>query len=107
MSVLVHEFTSAITDLDGHAYRARACGERRRDGTWVGWLEFTPVSPGEVIWRTPRETTQPNLKALEYWSLGLEVVYLEGALQRAISATTLSAPDSPRTAPGAGPPSGE
>ena len=107
MSVRVHEFGSIITDLDGHTYQATACGERRPDGTWVGWLEFVPITSGGVVWRTPRETTQPNLRALEYWSLGLEVVYLEGALERAISATTLSAQDSPRTAPGAGPPSGE
>ena len=31
------------------------------------------------------ETTQPNLEALRYWASGLEPVYLEGALERAIA----------------------
>jgi hypothetical protein len=33
--------------------------------------------------RTDRETSQPNREALEYWSTGLEPVYIEGAFQRA------------------------
>ena len=85
MSTRVHDFSAVITDLDGHTYRAAACGERRSDGTWIGWIEFTPTSGG-VVRRTPRETTQPNLNALVYWSRGLEDVYLEGALERAITA---------------------
>jgi hypothetical protein len=34
--------------------------------------------------RTRRETTQPSQKALTYWARGIEPVYLEGALERAI-----------------------
>ena len=81
-----------MSDLDGHTYRATAHAERRNDGTWIGWLEFVPTSGGGVVWRTRRETTQPNVAAALYWALGLEGVYLEGALERAISATTLNAP---------------
>lgn len=92
MSVRIHEYSSRVSDLDGHAYRATAHAERRRDGTWIGWLEFVPTSGGGVVWKTPRETTQPNFAATLYWSLGLQDVYLEGALERAINATTLSAP---------------
>jgi len=97
MSVRVHEYSSTIADLDGHGYRAAACGEQRRDGTWIGWLEFAPTSGG-IVRRTPRETTQPNLEALVYWSRGLEVVYLEGALERAITAPSDSL--SPQREPG-------
>ena len=89
MSVRIHEYTSRVSDLDGHAYRATAHADRRNDGTWIGWLEFVPVTGGGVVWRTPRETTQPNFAAVLYWSLGLEGVYLEGALERAIDATRL------------------
>ena len=95
MSVRVHEYSSTVADLDGHTYRAAACGEQRRDGTWIGWLEFAPTSGG-IVRRTPRETTQPNLEAVIYWSRGLEVVYLEGALERAITAPTDSLASPPR-----------
>jgi hypothetical protein len=30
-----------------------------------------------------KETSQPNRDAIEYWALGLEPIYLEGALARA------------------------
>jgi hypothetical protein len=32
---------------------------------------------------TGQETSQPDLKALEYWAGGLEPIYLAGALERA------------------------
>jgi hypothetical protein len=35
--------------------------------------------------RSPVETTQPNREALAYWASGIEPVYLEGALERAIA----------------------
>jgi hypothetical protein len=82
---LVHEFKSEITDQDGHTYRARALGRQRKTGTWEGWLEFRPRGGGGQPRHTPVETTQPNLEALRYWASGLEPIYLEGALERAIS----------------------
>jgi hypothetical protein len=33
---------------------------------------------------TEQETSQPDRKAVEYWAGGLEPVYLEGALARAL-----------------------
>jgi hypothetical protein len=83
MKVLIHEFTSEVTDPDGHVYRARAFGRPRKDGTWIGWIEFTPRSGNGLTRRTGMETTQPNRDALEYWTGGIEPVYLEGALERA------------------------
>jgi hypothetical protein len=77
-----HEYATLLRDADGIDYRARACGGERPDGTWIGWLEFHPVGGG-LVWRTERETTQPNRAALVYWTGGLEPQYLEGAFSRA------------------------
>ncbi len=82
MEVVVHELGTHARDADGHEYRARAMGRIRRDGTWIGWLEFRPVGSGGLVRRTLRETTQPSLEALRYWALGLNEIYLEGALRR-------------------------
>jgi hypothetical protein len=64
-------------------YTARICGDERLDGTWQGWIEFHPSDSRHPILTTEQETSQPNLKALEYWADGLEAIYLEGALARA------------------------
>src|SRR5438445_154907 len=83
MDELIHEFRTPVRDPDGHLYRARALGRARKDGTWIGWLEFAPVGFGGMARHTPRETTQPGPAALLYWALGIEPVYLEGAVARA------------------------
>ena len=71
-----------VTSTDGRAYAPVIVGEARENGTWEGWIEFEPVHGGSAV-STTRETTQPNLGALEYWAGGLEPVYFEGALTRA------------------------
>jgi hypothetical protein len=82
---LIHEFAVEIADADGHAYIARAMGRQRKGRTvWEGWLEFAPRGGG-MLRKSPIETTQPNREALAYWAGGLEPVYLEGALERAIT----------------------
>ena len=78
------EFKAVVSSPDGSSYYARACGAEGYAGTWEGWVEFVPVSGGEVI-RSPRETTQPNRRDTEYWAEGLTPVYLEGALLRAFA----------------------
>jgi len=86
MDDLVHEFKSDVRDEDGHVYSARAMGRQRKGTTvWEGWLEFSPRGGGGVLRKSPTETTQPNREALVYWASGLERVYLEGALERAIT----------------------
>jgi hypothetical protein len=86
MSDVIHDFTYEVGDADGHVYSARALGRRRKHRTvWEGWLEFTPRGGGGIIRKSPIETTQPNRDALVYWASGLEPVYLEGALERAIA----------------------
>jgi hypothetical protein len=86
MDELIHEFSSEIVDADGHAYTARAMGRQRKGRTvWEGWLEFAPVGGRGMVRRSQVETTQPNREALAYWASGIEPVYLEGALERAIA----------------------
>jgi hypothetical protein len=76
---------SPLTLTDGRIYTAQASGRQRSDGTWEGWLEFIP-NDNSVVLRSQRETTQPNLTALEYWAGGLTPVYLKGALERTLTA---------------------
>jgi len=86
MDELIHEFTNEIADADGHLYAARAMGRRGKGRTvWEGWLEFTPAGGRGMVRRSQIETTQPNREALAYWASGVEPVYLEGALGRAIA----------------------
>lgn len=82
MSELIHQFLLPFVSQQGQ-YAVRAQGEERDDGTWVGWLEFSPDEPGGAVLRTEQETSQPNRQALEYWVGGLEPVYLEGTFERA------------------------
>jgi hypothetical protein len=77
-------FTTHVAGPNGLFYTAHACGNKAADGLWQGWVEFTPVGGGPTI-RSPRETTQPNRVDTEYWATGLTTIYLEGALQRALS----------------------
>ncbi|HVH44096.1 MAG TPA: hypothetical protein VM925_17215 [Labilithrix sp.] len=79
------EYDAPLVGKDGNVYRARACGRGREDGTWEGWVEFEAIaSANELVWRTPRETTQPNRRDVVYWATGLSGVFLEGALARAM-----------------------
>ena len=82
MDVVIHDFTMLARDATA-VYEATAMGRQRPDGTWIGWLEFRPRGGRGTARRTPRETTQPSRLALRYWALGLDEVYLEGALVRA------------------------
>src|SRR3954468_85590 len=77
-------YQSPVTAADGTVYQARACGSEMPGNGWQGWLEFVPLAGGESL-RTARETTQPNRRDTEYWATGLTPVFLEGALQRALS----------------------
>jgi hypothetical protein len=72
-----------LVGLDRVWYRPRAFGDRQADGTWDGWLVFFPVSGGRAI-ASDRETTQATLDALAVWASSVTLVYLEGALARAL-----------------------
>lgn len=89
MATLVHELSTPLK-LGDRIYLAEVWGERRADGLWDGWIEFVPSDEGPVL-STGRETSQSNLDALTYWATGLEPVYLDGALARAIEKSPYAA----------------
>ena len=82
MAVLIYEHPTKVTGNSAN-YIVYICAEQRTDGTWEAWLEFHPIDKSKAVLRTGQETSQPNREAAEYWALGLEPVYLEGALVRA------------------------
>jgi hypothetical protein len=90
MAQIIATYGHLLTSTDGRAYTARACGRRRDDGLWEGWLEFMPADDSPVI-RSARETTQPNLADLDYWASGLTAVYLDGALERTLTPPPVTA----------------
>jgi len=83
MAELLQEYSTRVAGQDGTEYIVRSYGEERVDGTWAGWLEFSPTSAFREVLRTGQETSQPNKTAIEYWATGLEAIYFEGALERA------------------------
>ena len=89
MAQLIHRHSTVVLGLEGTPYEARTVGEERADGIWEGWIEFQPLDSAGTVLSTDRETTQPNLDALAYWASGLEPVYFEGALARAVPAVTI------------------
>jgi hypothetical protein len=78
-------FDAQLTATDGLRWTAQACGGVADDGLWEGWIEFLPLDADESPVRTARETEQPNRDDLMYWAQGLTVVYLDGALIRALA----------------------
>jgi hypothetical protein len=83
MAELLQEYTTLVTGVDGTFYIVRSYGEERRDGTWIGWLEFHPTDVTKPVLHTGQETSQPSRASVEYWASGLEPIYFEGALARA------------------------
>ena len=83
MPRLIRQHSERVQDALGNLYEVFIYGELRLDGTWEGWLEFVPLDPLLSSRRTDRETTQPDLAALEYWATGLEPLYIAGAFERA------------------------
>ena len=79
--MLIHEFSQPLVTSDG-VFRVQVLGQQRGD-MWSGRLAFLPETGGVAL-RTEQETLQPSLSTLEYWAAGLEPVYFEGALVRAL-----------------------
>lgn len=79
---LIYRPTTALR-LGDIVYSAAVWGAPRADGLWEGCIEFVSAD-GLVRLRTARETVQSSADALGYWARGLEAVYLDGALARAI-----------------------
>jgi hypothetical protein len=85
MESIVHERIVSLEGDDGQTYAlVRVHAEQVSGSTWEGWIEFLTETGQRVV--TDRETTQPSRDAVAYWATGLEPVYLEGALVRAVAA---------------------
>jgi hypothetical protein len=84
MAEVLAQFPDPLSTQDGSRYVAQACGAPNQQGLWEAWIEFVPVNGGQPL-RSARETTQPNRVDAEYWATGLTMVYLEGALNRALN----------------------
>ena len=85
MAETLLRYQHPVRGSDGILYEARACGSPMPGGTWQGWIEFVPVDGGGAPVRSGRETTQPNRVDTTYWATGVSLVYLEGALKRALA----------------------
>jgi hypothetical protein len=85
MAEILVKFDEPIAAPGGKTFFAQAVGKEVDGGRWDGWLEFQSVEDDLDALASGRETTQPNRKNIEYWAQGLTMVYLEGALGRAIS----------------------
>jgi hypothetical protein len=84
MRELVHERTIDLRAPDGTIYdRALVYAEPNGRTTWAGFVEFLPDGGGPAL-GTGHETTQSNVEGVAYWATGLEPVYFEGALHRAL-----------------------
>lgn len=83
MAEMVHERLISLVGTDGQMYAVvRVYAQPMPKGAWEGWLEFTTEAGDRVV--TDRETTQSKLQDVAYWASGLEPVFLEGALARAL-----------------------
>ena len=80
---LIRQHSETVQDSLGNLYDVYIYGEPRFDGSWQGWIEFVPLKSSLPSRRTGRETSQPDVHALQYWATGLERLYLAGAFERA------------------------
>jgi hypothetical protein len=81
----VHQYRTQIVRSDGTRYVARVYTDREPAGNvWEAWLVFFPVAGGAPV-ASDRETTQSKREDVDYWASGIEPIYLEGALARALA----------------------
>jgi hypothetical protein len=80
----VQQYSGTLVDPYGRRFVARVYGAHRPDYLWDGWFVFFPLDGGRAL-ATDRETTQNSLGALRYWASGITTIYLDGALERALS----------------------
>lgn len=87
MAELIADLPFRVVDAEGREFYVSVAGNPRLDGEWEGWLEYAPLDESEVL-LTRTETTQSNRAALERWAAALTDTYVQGAFQRAVTATT-------------------
>jgi hypothetical protein len=84
MRELVHERDLTITDVNGALYdRVRVYADLQETGRWGGIIEFAAADGASTV-QTGRETTQTTAGDVARWALGLEPIYFEGAIDRAV-----------------------
>lgn len=93
MRELVHEKMIDLSGPDGTLYdRAHVYAEPNGRTTWAGSVEFVSAGGGPTL-STGHETTQSNVEGVAYWATGLEPVYFEGALNRALRRSREAKPE--------------
>lgn len=93
MRELVHEKMIDLSGPDGTLYdRVHVYAEPNGRTTWAGSVEFVSAGGGPAL-STGRETTQSNVEGVAYWATGLEPVYFEGALSRALRRSREAGPE--------------
>jgi len=84
MTELIMRFHETVSGPQG-VFSPCVMARDRRDGSWEGWLEFTPGADAMTGFATGIETQQHDRVALERWASGLTRVYAEGAFARALA----------------------
>jgi hypothetical protein len=93
MRELVHERTIRLQGPDGTTYdRVHVYAEPNGRTTWAGSVEFLAAGSAPAL-RTGHETTQSNVEGVAYWATGLEPLYFEGALGRALRRSREARPE--------------
>jgi hypothetical protein len=85
MVYFIHQYSALVETPDGTLSVARAYAAQQEEpgGLWEAWFVFFPIGGGGPV-VTDRETTQSKLEDVLYWVSGIEPIYLEGALTRAL-----------------------
>jgi hypothetical protein len=77
------EFPLTVSDTRG-TFRAAAMAGECEDGSWEGWIEFTPVNQDTAtVYTTPIETRHHDHATVARWASELTRVYAQQALARA------------------------
>lgn len=82
MKELIRQYAARIVDGQGTRYAAAAYAEKRLDGTWAGWLEFSPIDVDGPILSTGTgtEPSQRDRSALDGWASRLDREQLQRTL---------------------------
>jgi hypothetical protein len=88
MAEVLMSYDTPVIAPEGR-YHARAIGRLAEDRMWEGWFEFQPLDTDGPVIVGSVESRQPEAHDLAYWATGITPVFLEGALDRALSPLTV------------------
>ncbi len=83
MAEMILAHAIRVTTPGHETFGVTSWGQLQPDGSWIGWIEFTPTASDVPPLATERETTQPSREALRDWASGLEPAYIQAAFERA------------------------